>query len=257
MLLTLLVFHLDISGTKALNRKLFNSQNQPPDPNDKDLQEPPPQTDVPPPDGQQAPTPAITHTRPPVVPASINPAQSQEEKIIELLLNRGNEIISIIAENENGEKVEMNYTVAQIIVDDILGDQMTFDDAVCQIVFNEYARWVQEGATSFDTQFFVTHEDDRVREKALTMMMTDYHLSENWAKLKRIYVPSPEERLREDVEDSLYTFKLVKLNKKIDDIDRQFPYLENEEDRLILMSQKMALLKVKQQLGQKLHRVIT
>ena len=49
----------------------------------------------------------------------------------------------------------------------------------------------------------------------------------------------------------------MKLNKKIDDIDRQFPYLENEEDRLILMSQKMALLKVKQQLGQKLHRVIT
>ena len=88
-------------------------------------------------------------------------------------------------------------------------------------------------------------------------MMEDYQISDKWLEEKHIYVPTPQDRIREDVEESLYTFKMKKIDKRISDIDVQFPYVDSDDERLMLISQKMQLLKIKQNLGQKLNRVIS
>ena len=88
------------------------------------------------------------------------------------------------------------------------------------------------------------------------MMMTDYHVSDKW-KDKMIHVPSQQERLRMDVEESLLTLKLKKLDLKIDDIDRQFAFVDDDDEKLMLVAQKMSLIKVRRQLGEALNRVIS
>ena len=253
---------LQIELAKALNRRLYSATEQhEPDPKDKDLPKVPDDTN-----------PEKQETHPPAKPIAtdnrgtsgqnignfgFNPTLSQERKIVSLLLNNGNDRLLYYDQEENGEKVETEYTVAQILVGDIIADQLSFIDPVCQLIFNEYANRVNDGDLYIDPQQFVVHEDERVREVAVEMMISDYHISSNWKDKKHIYVPQPEERLRMDVEESLLNFKLKKLDMKIDEIDRQFPYLTNDEDRLILMSQKLAYLKLKQELGKSLNRVIT
>ena len=234
---------------KALNRKLYDNINQKPDPNDKDLKE-----NV---EGVSETALEEEARREHVAPFSLNPAQSQEMKIVKLLLNYGSELISLEVEDDAGNKENNEYTVAQVVVNDVLADQITFEDPVCQTIFNEYARQIENGGTYVNPQRFVEYEDKSVREAAITMMMDDYHVSDNWSEKKHIYVPKPEERLRKDVEESLLTFKLKKLEIKINDIDRQFSYLTDDTEKLMLMAQKMNYLKIKQKLGCALNRVIT
>lgn len=239
---------------KTLNRKLYESLNHKPDENDKDIKEGDAQ------DGQQGEVQEQVQVQQPVqnpvVPFAINPAQSQERKIISLLLNHGNEIIEVVSQGENGQVVKENYTVAQVVVGDLLGDQLTFVDPVCQEIFNKYAECINNGVVNIDTQMFVTSENEQLRDFAVSMMIDDYHVSDKWQE-KHIYVPTRQERVRTDVEESLLTFKLKKLDIKIDDIDRQFSYLADDEERLMLISQKMALIKIRQQLGAALNRVIS
>ena len=254
---------------KALNRRLYGAaERHVPDPQDKDLSAQPAtqaaEAQVSPttqqegagetPPSPQAPT---TPQAPPVVPFSINPAQSQELKIVSLLLTCGNERLTFDEQGPDGTTEKVEYSVAQIVVGDILHDQLTFDDPVCQKIFNAYAERISRGESEVDAALFARSDDAQVRDLAIGQMMVDYHVSNNWSEMKHIYVPTPDTRLRADVDESLMNFKLKKLDVKIADIDRQFPYLTSDEERLMLMAQKMSLIKLKQQIGSSLGRVIT
>ncbi len=251
---------------KTLNRKLYDSLNHKSDPGDKDLAESGAQgaesgergaesgerkAES---GGRKAESGALGAET--VVPFTLNPAQSQERKIVSLLLNYGSETLDFEAKDNDGRPFIEKYTVAQVVVGELLDDQITFEDPVCQLIFNEYAKRINDGESTVNPQVFVTGGDERVRETAIAMMMTDYHVSDKW-KDKLIHVPLPQERLHSDVEESLMTLKLKKLDIKIDEIDRQFAYLADNDEKLMLMAEKMRLVKLRQQLGTALYRVFS
>jgi DNA primase len=256
---------LQIELAKQLNRKLYEKdKDYKPDPADKDLKE----------NGERETENGELRTEWRAVgsadngerktengslvePFTLNPDLPQEVKIISLMLNYGDLLIPLEETDENGEKKKVDYTVAQVIVGDILGDQLTFQDKNCQIIFNEYAERLSKNETHVDTQIFSNNENKELREFAISLMMEDYQISDKWLEEKHIYVPTPQDRIRDDVEESLLTFKMKKLDKRINDIDIQFPYVDSDDERLMLISQKMQLLKIKQNLGQKLNRVIS
>ncbi|MBQ6237002.1 MAG: DNA primase [Bacteroidales bacterium] len=237
---------------KTLNRKLYESIKHKPDEADKDL----PRDEAAAGDAPATEAPVPAQQQKPVAPFTINPAQSQENKIISLLLNFGNEIIAMPLKSDSGDGQGEKYTVAQIVVGDLLGDRITFEDPVCQTIFNEYATRVNNGEAFIDPQIFVVSDNQQLRDTAVAMMMDDYSVSEKWRE-KHIVVPTKEERVAMDVEESLLTLKLKKLDVKIDDIDSQFNYLTDDNEKLMLMSQKMSLIAVRQKLGSALNRVIS
>ncbi len=237
---------------KTLNRKLYESIKHKPDEADKDL----PRDEAAAGDAPAAEAAVPAQQQKPVAPFTINPAQSQENKIISLLLNFGNEIIAMPSKSDGGDGQSEKYTVAQIVVGDLLGDRIAFEDPVCQTIFNEYATRVNNGEAFIDPQIFVVSDNQQLRDTAVAMMMDDYSVSEKWRE-KHIVVPTKEERVAMDVEESLLTLKLKKLDVKIDDIDSQFNYLTDDNEKLMLMSQKMSLIAVRQKLGSALNRVIS
>ncbi len=188
----------------------------------------------------------------------VNPAEFQERKLASLLLNYGNVPISIIektaAENGESPQQEITYTVAQIVVGDLLNDQLSFDNPLCQCIFNDYAQMLEQGQTHIDTLHFTDHPNAEVRSFVISLMMDDYHVSDNWAA-KHIAVPTPDMRVKDDLRESLLSFKMKKLDLKINDIDLQFRYA-SEEDRLLLLAQKVEYIKLRGQIGMELNRVI-
>lgn len=249
---------LQLELAKALNRKLYDSaKSHTPDPADKDLADNPSQTGSGQPDAESPVTPEIpAQSVTSATSFSFNPAKAQETKLVSLLLNYGDMLIAIDGKDEKGEKKVENYSVAQIIVGDVLGYQMTFQEPACQAIFDEYATRIDRGELHIDTQLFVNHANPAVRDLAITLMMENYQISDNWLKEKHIYVPKPEDRIRSDVEESLFTFELKKINQRIASIDAQFAYAKDDEERLMLLAQKMQLQKVCREIGAKLNRVI-
>ncbi len=186
---------------------------------------------------------------------AVNPAEYQERSVADLLLNYGNNLVACPVTSESGEVAEEQYTVAQLVVGDILNDQLTFNNPVYQTIFNVYAEAVKRGDETVDASQFVSHPDPAVQSAALSMMMEDFHISQNWAR-KDIYVPTPEEHLKEELQETLLSFKLKKLDTKIETLDRQFAYTADDEERLMLVAQKMHYIKLRRQIGLQLNRVI-
>ena len=168
---------------KTLNRKLYESLNHKSDPNDKDLAESGKAGTE---NGERKTESGEARTESgegrtesgerrveTVVPFTLNPAQTQERKIISLLLNDGGEWLDYENKDDEGNPIIEKYTVAQVVVGELLEDNVTFEDPVCQLIFNEYARRINDGESVVNPQIFVTSSDERVRETAVTMMMTD------------------------------------------------------------------------------------
>ncbi len=240
---------------KELNRRLRSSTGHTPDPQDKDIsdvQEIQQTNGFAPSSGNE---PLVTDPSRQVEQPPSSLCEHVERKIISLLLNHGNERITVDEKDDEGNDIKTEYTVAQVIAGDLLNDELTFENPLCQTIFNEYVERLTNNETVIDSQIFVSHSDTRVRDMAINMMMEDYHISDNWAK-KQINVPTPADRLHADLEESLLNFKLKKLDRKIDNLDRQFEYTTNDEDKMMLMAKKISFLKLKQKICSSLNRVI-
>ena len=117
----------------------------------------------------------------------------QERELVKLLLMYGQETIYDEREEENGEKIFEQVTVAQFIIDDLKMDGILFVDPVNRKVFDIYDQALDEGRIP-DDQFFVSHEDEGVSQLAADLLSTPYKLDQ-WEKYG-IFVKREEDVLK-------------------------------------------------------------
>ena len=236
-----------------LSRRLREGNKYKPDSNDRDLADTATPTDA---TAQQPGDVVQAEPQAKINTLVTGQAEYQERQIIRLLLNNGNDPMVIEEKNDDGSTSSVTYTVAQIIVGDILNDGLTFDNPTLQAIFDTYAASVDSGNVVFDTSPFIDHPDPAIRDMAIALMVDPWQISDNWKEKKHIYVPKPQDRLDSNVNESLLNFKLKKLDAKIDNIDRQFTYATSEDDKLTLVAEKMHYIKLRQQIGKELNRVV-
>ena len=112
--------------------------------------------------------------------------EMQEQAIIRLLLLYANEILIFHEEDENREIKEIPVRAGDFIIHDILSDELSFDDPLCQKIFDEIAASI-EAETLPDKDHFFHHTDTKVATLAINLCVPSYELSTNWGK-NRIYV---------------------------------------------------------------------
>ena len=65
-------------------------------------------------------------------------------------------------------------------------------------------------------------------------MVDTYSVSTSWLKLKQIHVPTVEENLRQDLTDTLYTFKRQRLAQMVSSLTDQLRGADEERQRQLL-----------------------
>ncbi len=185
----------------------------------------------------------------------------QEKELIRLLLNYAGHDMTFEVENEDGRPEEMQMKVAGFIVDDIRTDQLTFDHATCQAIFDVYAAHHEEKSLPAPAHF-TDHEEEMVRQLAIDMMTTPYSLSKNWEHRHRIYVIEEEEDLKPRVLHAVYAFKLKKLEKMIRENQAKIRELGQQEEKdetalIQLMEAGRDLLEKRKLFAGALNRVVT
>ena len=206
---------------------------------------------------ESAPTNPVTVTPAPrVEPFSptLFPDDTQERKIIELLLNHGHKAIDYPTVDEEGNSQTEQYFVEAVIVSELMNDQIAFDDPRYQTIFNDFAKTVTEGRL-VDASSYINHEDNAIRELATSLMLDTQQISPEWDK-RHIVTPKPEQRLSQDVLYAIRTLKLRKLDHKIQSNGRQFQLAPNPEDQLLLVQEKMHLVRLRQQLCEQLNCIV-
>ena len=189
---------------------------------------------------------------------SLYPCEEQEKKIISLLMNHGDQTITMPANDDDGNDIFEEYYVEALVVGDIIGDNIKFDNPLYQRIFDEYAEQLQQG-NLLTGQHFVNHTEEIIRTLAATMLSQPYSLSDNWSKIHHISVPSPDDKnvIANDYHDSVLNLKIKKLEQKITEAKEQLKYTVEPEDMAILLGQINQYEKIKMAIGKELNRVIS
>ena len=174
-----------------------------------------------------------------------------ERHLIKLLIDHGYETIAQPA--EEGSTDEELYPVAGVIVGDLLSDNIGFDNPVYQKIFDTYVVWMGEEGEHSSSEF-MDSDDEQLRDVVAGLMVEDYTISEQWAK-KNVPVPDPKSRLRPDVEETLLAMRMRQTDRMIEENGRAMRTTRDEEALNILLGERQQLIRIKQQIGQKLRRV--
>ncbi len=177
----------------------------------------------------------------------------QERELVKLLLMYGQETIYDEREEENGEKIFEQVTVAQFIIDDLKMDGILFVDPVNRMVFDIYDQALDEGRIP-DDQFFVSHEDEGVSQLAADLLSTPYKLDQ-WEKYG-IFVKREEDVLKATVMSSIYRYKDLIIESRRKDVEEELKSAEDLGDQLILLKRKKDLDEIRRHINKKLGIVI-
>ena len=197
----------------------------------------------------------------PVAPATPEPSSTlslpvdpSERHLIQLLLNYGEQTITQIVPADDGSKQEYRYTVAQAIVAKLQADELSFTDPLCQRIYDYFANALAQGQSP-DASYFITVDDESLRSFAISLMLDTFRISDTWRQ-KQIFVPSLEDNLQTDLEETILAFQLKCINDRINDNARRFREVKDDEQMMLLLAEKKQLIDLRRQIGQALHRVI-
>ena len=177
----------------------------------------------------------------------------QERELVKLLLMYGKSIIVDEREDENGEKVYEQVSVAQMIVDDLKMDGFLFTNVVNKKIFDIFDQAIDSGYIP-DDQYFVSHEDETIALLAADLLSSPYKLDQ-WEKYG-IFVKQEEDVLRATVLSSLYRYKDLIIEERRKTIEEELKTATDAADQLILLKQKKDLDDIRKQINKELGIVI-
>lgn len=173
--------------------------------------------------------------------------ESQERELIRILLNFGNAEIGFEQEDERKQMVEVPIKVALFIINDILNDELKFNNPLYQKVFDDYVAEVNQNRIPPD-RHFINHDEQELATLAVDLLTNRYQLSNNWEN-KRIFVPTEVDRLKDYVVSTLLNFKAKSVDRMIMDNQKELESAEQEEDILIFMKKDMELKDIRNKIA--------
>lgn len=188
----------------------------------------------------------------PVAPQNTR-TEYQEREIIRLLLNYGTSPVPMKGQDEQGNEMDIEGTVADFIVVETEHDQFPFEHEVYRNIMNEYVKHHNDGV-AIDFNYFVNHPERSISEVAVDFMSTPYQLS-NWER-HFIYVTVEAETLHKAALAAVNALQLRRLEVMIADVQKEMQTTESHEDLLILLQKQNSLMMAKREFSKKLGRVI-
>lgn len=168
-----------------------------------------------------------------------------EKEIARILLNYGNHEIEVDIKDENDEEIAIEVSVAEFILDDLLGDEIEFLSPVYSRILQSYQDYFEEKETFPETQYFVNDPDPKFSEVIAGMIATPYELSENWSERHRIYTHTEDQDLKRTVFDPLMRLKLSRIRLLMENVEKEIKIAENEEELTPLLQEKIKLDRMK------------
>ncbi len=196
-------------------------------------------------DRNRYPGPEDLPVPPPVIPKTIRVESTtyvSEKEIVRLLLKYGSIELERKISSEDGK--EEVTTVSDYIVNEIISDDLLFDDEVCAKIFEEF-RFATEQGTFIGEKQFVKHEDPAISRLSADLLSYSHELSRIW-KDKQTFVETEDMKLKDIVPDTVLKFKSDKIKVRLKEIMTQLEEAvrAGDQERIMTIQKKDQNLKV-------------
>ncbi|MDB5119498.1 MAG: primase [Sphingobacteriales bacterium] len=171
--------------------------------------------------------------------------EPQEKEIVRLLLNYGHEVV-------NWDGITDTYIAPYLISN--LSD-VTFNDPDCAHIINEYKSKLEAGDLPTEDEF-IKNSDNRIATFAISLVTSPYHLSENWAVERKIYVKREHENLRATIHGGIFHLKKHKVEQILKDLLQQLQSEKDAVNQEILQKKYIQVKEVEKGIAKYLGSVI-
>jgi DNA primase len=182
-------------------------------------------------------------------------SEPHEKEILRLLLNYADKIIQFEQLSEEGSVELVDTTVGNYITQDILTDEITFNNPLHQLVFDEIAELVAQHKYEGLSQYFLHHTDEEISKFCIDILSLKYEVSENWLNHHNIVVITEESQMTKTVFNVLYNFKAAKIEQMMEGLRKQVKDAP-EESVMELMTEINDMQIIKKSLSDQLSVVI-
>ena len=166
---------------------------------------------------------------------TLPPGYYQERELVKLLLVYGTTMLNDTRRDDQEQEVEEQVSVAQLIIDDLLNDEIAFNDPVNRKIFRIYDEALNQGPLP-DDQYFISNEDDQIAQLAADLLMSPYKLDQ-WEK-HGIFVKKEEDSLKKTVQSALLRYKDQIIDARRKEIQDQIKEEQDTDNQLILLKKK-------------------
>lgn len=188
--------------------------------------------------------------------------EHQEKNIISLLLNHGNQQISIPYYDEFNKKQLSTHQVAQFVITEITNDELEFVHPLYKSIFEECMKLLSQDTNTDLQRHFLNSENESVKQFTIELISSPYEISNNWEEKLKISTPSIFEqensKLNDHVIESIYSLKLRKVEVMIHTLENELKTKPFTEDGLMkILNELKELIDIKNDLGKQLNIIVT
>ena len=187
--------------------------------------------------------------------AAFSPAEVQEREIIRILVNYGAKLVTVKLQDENGQPVETEETVTDIILHELVDvETVPFSNPIYKAIFDKYLSEANQGRIP-DLNTFINKENLQISKVVIDLISQPHSLA-NWFNRHNIDVQTEENHLSRTVYSAIYSIKSRYIETLLQSISNSLKANPPEEETLQLIKQKMGLLTAKKDLNRLLGRII-
>ncbi len=188
--------------------------------------------------------------------------EHQEKNIISLLLNHGNQQISIPYYDEFNKKQLSTHQVSQFVITEITNDELEFVHPLYKSIFEECMKLLSQDTNTDLQRHFLNSENESVKQFTIELISSPYEISNNWEEKLKISTPSIFEqensKLNDHVIESIYSLKLRKVEVMIHTLENELKTKPFSEDGLMkILNELKELIDIKNDLGKQLNIIVT
>ncbi len=160
--------------------------------------------------------------------------------------------------NDKGEKHKIETSVIELVCHELEKDELTFNFPL----YNKLHQIMMDGLsenTLYKSSFFLRHEDQEIVKFVSEIESEEHEISPGWLIEKQIETYTELDKLQQAIMGSIYSFKAGKIDQRINEIYQLLKEVDkNMDDQKLmdLLSEQIALEKVKKMISEKLGRII-
>jgi len=180
-------------------------------------------------------------------------AEHQERDIIRILINYGNKHVEIDAEDEEGNPIKAEVSVAELIISELSHDNLILENLLYNTVYSEFVNQIEKNNIP-DFNYFLCLDNPAINSLTVDLVSTPYSLS-RWED-HSIYIIKEEEILKKSLLNAVYSLKSKKLEIMISDIQKRLKENLPEEEYMTLLQSHQQFIETKKTLNALLGRII-
>ncbi len=160
--------------------------------------------------------------------------------------------------NDKGEKHTIETSVIELVCHELEKDELTFNSPLYSKLHQIMMDGLSEN-TLYKSSFFLRHEDQEIVKFVSEIESEEHEISPKWLIEKKIETSTELDKLQQAIMGSIYSFKAGKIDQRINEIYQLLKEVDkNMDDQKLmdLLSEQIALEKVKKMISEKLGRII-